>query len=172
MSKCPECGRAGPPSTPANAEAEVILRIPERHFALFRKLFRDMETKLGMHGLGELANEVRPYGAPFRNDMDRWRYFDDAAVALCMIGIARGFPASVRIGPAVGLSRGDGRRHEVSVDFRFPDGGIRPLRVAEGAPHAEAEWFRDHITDLQARLCPEPQPSLRDAQSGPGAEPS
>ncbi|HDZ53495.1 hypothetical protein LCGC14_0044490 [marine sediment metagenome] len=99
MTKCPTCGAASPAAnqTPQNSEAEIVLRIPERHFPLMRKTFREMEMKLGMYGLGELANTLKPYGAFFNKDFDKLRYFDDGALGMVMHGVTAGYPAAVRI---------------------------------------------------------------------------
>lgn len=160
MTACPTCGHAPISETTAgsNQEAEVLLRIPERHFALFRKLFQEMEMKLGMYGYGELANALKPYGAAFRQEFETFRYFDDGALAMAMTGITQGYPAALRTAPAKGIW-GEARpdqtaRQEVHVDFTFPDGSLRGLTVSEGVPPEPLEKFQAWFTDAAARLAP------------------
>lgn len=164
MSKCPTCGAVSSVENqvPQNSEAEIILRIPERHFPLMRKTFHDMEVKLGMHGLGELANTLKPYGAFFNEDFDKLRYFSDAALGMIMHGITAGYPASVRITPGndkLFAAPDRGERVKVHVDFTFADGQVKPMTVSEHATPEAAAWFTDYIADLCNRLSP------RDAQA-------
>lgn len=162
MTKCPTCSAASPAAsqTPQNSEAEIVLRIPERHFPLMRKTFREMEMKLGMYGLGELANTLKPYGAFFDKDFDKLRYFDDGALGMVMHGITAGYPAAVRITEGSDkrfTSPERGERVAVHVDFTFPDGKVKPMAVAESATPEAAAWFTDYIEDLSARLSPPPE---------------
>lgn len=172
MTVCPTCGRAPTPepTSGSNQEAEILLRIPERHFALFRKLFQEMEMKLGMYGYGELANALKPYGAAFRQEFEIFRYFDDGALAMAMTGITQGYPATLRTAPAKGIWGGRSdqpARQEVHVDFTFPDGSLRGLRVSEGAPPEPLERFRAWFADAEARLAPlTDEPKISPLNSG------
>lgn len=160
MTTCPTCGhdRVPEPSSVLNQESEVLLRVPERHYPLFRKLFQEMEMKLGMYGYGELANALKPYGTAFRQEFEIFRYFDDGALAMAMTGITQGYPAVLRTQPANGIWGQDRldrpARHEVHVDFTFPDGSLRGLRISEGVPQEPLERFKDWFTDVAARLAP------------------
>jgi hypothetical protein len=162
MPVCKACGatqefEGTEAAAPSNIEAEVVLRIPERHFPLMRKTFHDMEAKLGMHGLGELANTLKPYGAFFNKDFDKLRYFNDAALGMVMHGITSGYPASVRITPGndkLFAASDRGERVKVHVDFTFPDGRVKPMAVADHATPEAAAWFTDYIADLSDRLAP------------------
>jgi hypothetical protein len=152
--KCPTCGRESHEAPASNREREIVLRVPERDWPLFRKTFREMEVKLGMHGYGELANGLRPYGSLFREDSEIFRYFDDGALATAMTGVTRGYPASVRIERGARQGHSGELRISVHVDFTFPDGAVKALRVAEAATEAAAERFRDWFDEAAERLRP------------------
>jgi len=170
MSKCPTCGAVSSEENqaPQNSEAEIVLRIPERHFPLMRKTFREMEVKLGMHGLGELANTLKPYGAFFDKDFDKLRYFNDGTLGMVMHGITAGYPAAVRIAEGndkLFASPERGKRVAVHVDFTFPDGQVKSMAVAESATPEAAAWFTDYINDLCDRLSPRNPQSNSDQRS-------
>lgn len=148
MSKCPECGREPPAPLGSNSEGEILIRVPERDYALFRKLFWEMETRLGMYGHGDLANRLKPYGQNFRQDWDNLRYFDDAALATASVGLERGFQAEVRLGE---MSRD---RRPVDIDFTLANGDIRTLRVSDCAPPPAADWFKSYFEGLAERITP------------------
>lgn len=169
MSSCPTCGRAPMPDagSGSNQEAEILLRVPERHFALFRKLFHEMEMKLGMYGYGELANALKPYGDPFRQDFEIFRYFDDGALAMVMTGVTRGYPADLRFTVPKGLWADRPDRQEVHVYFTFPDGSRRGIKVSDGAPPEPLAKFQAWFDDAKARLAPLPsQPIFQNGPSG------
>lgn len=169
MTACPTCGRAPllDASSGSNQESEILLRVPERHFALFRKLFHEMEMKLGMYGYGELANALKPYGASFRQDFEILRYFDDGALAMAMTGVTKGYPAELRFGAPKGLWAERPDRQEVHVDFTFPDGSRRGIKVSDGAPPEPLARFQAWFDDAKARLAPLPsQPVPSDGPLG------
>jgi hypothetical protein len=151
---CPACGAGLEVSTRGNREREIVLRVPERDWPLFRKTFREMEMKLGMHGHGELANGLKPYGKLFEQDFEVFRYFDDGALGTAMTGVTDGYPAAVRMEPAARWGFSGEPRVAVHIDFTFPDGAVKGLRVAEAATEAAAERFKDWFDDAAARLGP------------------
>lgn len=151
MSTCSNCGCSLPGADgrgSANNEREILIRVPERDFPLMRKTFREMETKLGMYGYGELANKLKPYGDQFREDWERWRYFDDGAMAMAMFGIVNGFRARVRTSP------GRPDRVIVKVEFEMRDGNTSEIKLADNATEEAASWFKDYFADISARLAP------------------
>lgn len=148
---CEHCGRDGGSSPPAsNAEREIVLRIPERHFWLMHKTFHEMEMKLGMQGLGELANTLKPYGKEFDQQFEVFRYFDDGAMAMASLGVTWGYRGEVLIGPL------DGRgRCPVHIAFTGAKGGEpRRLRMSDCATPEAADRFKAWFEDLQDRLSP------------------
>lgn len=148
---CEHCRReTGDPRSSSNAEREIVLRIPERHFWLMRKTFHEMEMKLGMQGLGELANTLKPYGKDFDQEFDVFRYFDDGAMAMASIGVTWGYRGVVLIG---GMDvRG---RCPVHIDFTGSEGGKpRRMLMSDCATPEAADRFRDWFEDLQDRLSP------------------
>ena len=156
MTKCSSCGHETLAVVAGNAEREIVMRIPERHFALFRKTFREMEVKLGMHGLGELANQLKPYGEVFSERWDYMRYFDDGAIAMCMTGVTRGYEASVRVKKANRLVFTGEGRVTVHVEFLLPDGKTKSIEVAEVATPEASLWFAGYFDDVAQRLKHEP----------------
>ncbi|MCE6958796.1 hypothetical protein LAZ40_07005 [Cereibacter sphaeroides] len=163
MTRCPSCGHdphASHEPPASNLEREIVIRVPERDFPLFRKTFVEMETKLGMYGYGELANALKPYGQPFRTDFETFRYFDDGALAMMMTGIVRGFPAALRTSPTSSgffqPRKGEpaSGRLDVTVDFTFPDGSVREIKVSDCAPPDAADRFRAWFDDTVERLAP------------------
>ncbi|WP_411840042.1 hypothetical protein [Paracoccus sp. ME4] len=148
---CEHCGRAtGDPRSASNVEREIVLRIPERHFWLMRKTFHEMELKLGMHGLGELANTLKPYGKNFDQEFDVFRYFDDGAMAMASIGVTWGYRGVVLIGTMD--ARG---RCPVHIDFTGEPGSRpRRMRMSDCATPEAADRFKAWFEDLQDRLAP------------------
>ncbi|MEP3670364.1 MAG: hypothetical protein ABJN42_26950 [Roseibium sp.] len=158
MTKCPHCQADISADAPAsNREREITLKIPERHFALFRKTFREMNVKLGMMGQGALANALNPYAEKFDEDWDQLRYFDDGALAMAHIIVTNGHPGAVRLGePRLHTVAGgvQEERLKVFVDFTLPDGEISELRVAENATVEAADWFKTQFAETIERLTP------------------
>lgn len=151
MSICPKCGYSPPDPDgrgSANTEREILIRVPERDFPLMRKTFREMETKLGMYGYGELANKLKPYGDRFAENWEQWRYFDDGAMAMVMFGIVNGFRARVKISP------GCQDRVIVKVAFKMRDGNTSEIKLADNATEEAASWFQDYFGDISDRLAP------------------
>lgn len=153
MSPCPTCG-ATPVATPANSERTITLTIPEREFALMRTTFIEMSTRMGMLGLGELANALTPYVKRFNVDMDHMRFFDDRLVALAFVGVSKGLAVTVRVGderPAVGVLPDP--RVSVFIDFTR-DGVAKTLCVADNATAPAAAWFKSYFEDAAGRMAP------------------
>lgn len=152
--RCQNCGHDDEnPRTGSNSEREIVLRIPERHFSLMRKTFREMETKLGMYGYGELANSLKPYGQAFDMDFEVFRYFDDGAMAMASIGISWGYRGEVQIGE----SNAKGRC-QVHIDFTDEPGSRhRRMQMSDCATPEAAERFKAWFDDLQDRLAPAPE---------------
>ena len=157
MTTCPECGQSiNTDKKNNNHDRSVTITIPEWQVPLFRKVFGDMSTKMGMVGLGELANQMQPYRKQFQEEWERFRYFDDAALATAMTGVHNGYPAKVRLGklmPARGIS--DEPRQSVFIDFTLDSGKIKSITVADSAIESAALWFVDHFTDFTERHKPQ-----------------
>lgn len=159
MTKCPSCGTIVDPAaaSPAasNSQKMITLQIPESDAPLMRVVFREMNMKLGMHGLGELANQLRPYQDKFMEDFDHLRYFDDRNLAMAFRGIAFGYKIKVRIGkdkPPVGVILDP--RVSVDVDFISEGEKTKTLNVAENATRPAAEWFKAYFEDAAIRMAP------------------
>ena len=156
MVTCEHCGREnGVDRSSQNVEKEILIRVPERHFFLMRKTFREMETKLGMYGYGELANTLKPYGKPFDQDFEVFRYFDDGALAMASIGVSWGYRGKVDVGKVD--ARG---RHPVHIDFTGGDGKTRRMQMSDCATPEAAERFTEWFMDLQDRLSPALEESI------------
>lgn len=154
MSTCPHCGESL--EAAGNAEREVVLRVPERHLPLFRKLFREMSTRLGMMGQGELANQLTPYREAFSTDFSRMRYIDDGALAMVTTGLTMGYPVEVRISEDSRTDSQGRERHKIHAVFTMAGGREGKLMLSESAPRDAAEWLKAHIMDLAERLAPPP----------------
>lgn len=153
MRQCLTCAAKTGGQAISNAGRTISLDVPEEHFGLFRKLFFEMSTRLGMYGFGDLANAISPYRELFMEDFDKLRFFDDAALSMVMIGISKGHQATVRRGPerpAMGFINEP--RLSVHVDFEFGDHDIRSIRVAENATVSAADWFVSYFLDAVQRF--------------------
>jgi len=159
MTKCPSCGTDIDPSAAnsaaSNSQKMITLQIPEADAALMRVVFQEMNIKLGMHGLGELANQLRPYHDKFMENAEHLRFFDDRNLAMAFRGVEYGYKIEVRIGedrPAVGVIPDP--RVTVDVDFIREGEKTKTLNVADNATRNAAEWFKAYFEDAAIRLAP------------------
>jgi hypothetical protein len=157
MHTCPTCGAHHPDggASGGNSQRHTTIVVPEWQFALMRTAFDGMAMQLGMHGLGELANQLGPYRDLFNADREHLRFFEGKAVAMAFTGLAWGHTGKVRIGPAkppAGVL--PGTRHDVYIDFVQSDGQTKSLRVADNATHDAAVWFDAYFTDAAGRITP------------------
>jgi hypothetical protein len=158
MSTCPTCGASlaeAATAAPSNAQRSITLTIPEWQFPLMRATFDEMNVKLGMHGLGELANQLSPYRERFNEDRNHLRFFDDRMVAMAFTGITWGYKTVVRIGKErspVGVL--PEKRVDVFVDFIDDAGKTKSLKMADNATTTAAQWFKAYFEDAAARITP------------------
>lgn len=145
MTTCPHCGCAQNDNS-SNSEGMISIEVPEHHYPLFRKMMFEMNTRFGMHGFGELANELKSYHDLFMGDFEIMRYCNDASLAMVMIGIKRQIPASVCIDPYP-----DAKQFKLAVRFHMGGEKVKSLTVVENNSYDRVTKIRDYLVDYISR---------------------
>lgn len=165
---CPTCGRhntkevaPAPPAPSSNHRNDICLTIPEEHLFIFKLIFRQMNVKFGMMGLGEFANILPDYSQKLPIDGDTFRHFDGVKLAQLFLGIQHGCQIATRIEPVNSFETDGGDRMKVTATLAAPDGhGPVEMVISESVPEHRARKVCDYIEDANARL------SLQASNSG------
>ena len=154
MTKCPECDQATE-NTASNARREVSLKIPEHHWMVFKYMFRRMNLKFGMEGLGEFANLLPAYEDQIPLEKDHLRYFDDVMIAYLFLALDRGYTVTTRTEPGGKPDYNGVVRIKVHADLTPPGGGeARSIQISDCAYEESAKSVCAYIEDAAARFAP------------------
>jgi hypothetical protein len=158
LDKCPTCGHekdAGFASTGGNSQRVVELKVPEHHWHVFKMMFDQMSVRFGMMGRGEFANLLPAYADQIPLDMDKFRYFDDVAVAYVYFGFERGYRLETSIEPGGRPDYNRVERMKVHAKLYPPDGGkVLSLQLSDCAYEDVAKEVCAYLQEVGDRLSP------------------
>jgi hypothetical protein len=172
---CPTCGRSDAVDAArtssdlgSNHRRDISLTIPEEHLFIFKLIFRQMNIKFGMMGLGEFANILPDYSRQIPIDSDVFRGFDDVKLAQIFLGIQRGYRISTRIDPKTPADTDSAEPVQVTA-ILTPSNGDSPIEavISDRVDKTRATKVCAYLEDAAARLSfLETQPKQPEGETG------
>ncbi|MBO9427920.1 hypothetical protein [Sulfitobacter sp. R18_1] len=164
-SKCPTCGHepdGAVASTGSNSDRYLDMRIPEHHWPVFKMMFRQMNTKFGMMGLGDFANLLPGYEDKLPLDQSKLRYVDDVTFAYALLAMERGYRIETVIEPGGRADYNGVERVKVHAELTHPD-KEKPihLTISDCAYEDAAKYICEYLEEASERYAP-----LDDPQTG------